>query len=37
VTDDENGGTKRGLGWKPVAGMFLLGVLTVVIFVAFNR
>lgn len=33
----ENNEAKPGMGWKPVAGMFLLGVLTVVIFVALNR
>lgn len=33
----ENGEPKAGLGWKPVAVMFLLGVLTVVIFVALRN
>jgi hypothetical protein len=36
MTDHENGGAKPGLGWKPVAGVFLLGVLTVIMFVALN-
>jgi len=33
----ENNEPRPGTGWKPVAGMFLLGVLTVVIFVVLNR
>lgn len=37
MSDRENNAPKDGIGWKPVAGMFLLGVLTVVIFVALNR
>ena len=37
MSDRDNNEPKLGMGWKPVAGMFLLGVLTVVIFVALTR
>lgn len=37
MTENDDTRTKSGLGWKPVAVMFMLGVLTVVIFVALNR
>lgn len=37
MTDHENGGAKPGLGWKPVAVAFALGVLTVIAFVVLRR
>lgn len=37
MTDRRNAEAKSDLGWKPVAIMFLLGVLTVIALVALTR